>query len=414
MKRLCGFFVFMIIMVLQISSCSQFTYHTRLKKLSTEAFEDHDFVSFEAVYDYWFYSDNDTIKHHFSRFFVISYDKNNQYYVMDDTATMCCIMVDEEKVECVNKGNNEYCTFRKQKKDDEFYSQYKYEVDMALYYLKYFQTPLSFDLVPHQMPTIESIIDTVVDGNEYILVNSVANSPKLNSTGEIVADNYNTWTWINNSTKLIDSITVNGIESNTKIKIEIKNVDFSDKSDIINNVFNIDNPIYSKFSKHTESFPPYSRLGSLNEKMNESLLNYPLINSATGDSTSLAKCDGWLLLNFWFVGCTGCVEEFSAIQQEKDSLGYRLLEDKGIKILAVNVFSDNHELILEVSKRFQFTDIAYSGKGICQTLAAVNKGYPSNYLISPDKQIVWRENHLGDYSELLKAKEDYEKIQKTN
>ena len=49
----------------------------------------------------------------------------------------------------------------------------------------------------------------------------------------------------------------------------------------------------------------------------------------------------------------------------------------------------------------------YSGKGIGGVIELPYLGY--FYLISPDKEVVYDSSNLGDYSELLKAKSDYEK-----
>ena len=49
----------------------------------------------------------------------------------------------------------------------------------------------------------------------------------------------------------------------------------------------------------------------------------------------------------------------------------------------------------------------YSGKGLSGVIELRYFGY--YYLISPDKQIVFETYHLGDYSELLEAKANYEK-----
>jgi hypothetical protein len=49
----------------------------------------------------------------------------------------------------------------------------------------------------------------------------------------------------------------------------------------------------------------------------------------------------------------------------------------------------------------------YHAKGIGKILDM--HVMPQYYLISPDKQIVYKSHDLGDYSELLQAKTEYEK-----
>ena len=88
-----------------------------------------------------------------------------------------------------------------------------------------------------------------------------------------------------------------------------------------------------------------------------------------------------------------------------------LLEQEGITIIAANAKSDNLDLIKEVSEKCGCPDILFAGKGIMSRLALVDHAFPSYYLISPEKKIVWRSNFLGDYSELLEAKANHEKQQ---
>ena len=56
------------------------------------------------------------------------------------------------------------------------------------------------------------------------------------------------------------------------------------------------------------------------------------------------------------------------------------------------------------------SDIMYSAKYINGVISIPYLGY--YYLVSPEKTIVWHSDSLGDYSELLKAKANYEKQHK--
>lgn len=124
--------------------------------------------------------------------------------------------------------------------------------------------------------------------------------------------------------------------------------------------------------------------------------------------------EGWVFLDLWQFGCQPCYHCFERMKHEKDSLGYRILENEGIRIIAANAKSDNFELINAIATKFEGEDILYAGKGTMSMLALVNHAFPSYYLISPEKEIIWRSNYLGDYSELLKAKANYEKQHKNN
>ena len=140
-------------------------------------------------------------------------------------------------------------------------------------------------------------------------------------------------------------------------------------------------------------------------------MHFPLVK-LNGDTTTLAENEGWILLNVWSFNCGPCIENLQNYGHEKDSLGYRILEREGIKIMAVNQSSDNLELIRQFGEKTGTTDIMYSGKGLSGVIELQYYGY--YYLISPDRQIAYESSHLGDYSELLKAKSDYEKQQQNH
>lgn len=92
---------------------------------------------------------------------------------------------------------------------------------------------------------------------------------------------------------------------------------------------------------------------------------------------------------------------------EKESTGNYFLESKGVKILAINHKSDNVELIRSIAEKTNTSPIVYYAKGMGGVINIPALGY--YYPISPDKEIVYETSVLGDYSELLKAKADYEK-----
>ena len=92
--------------------------------------------------------------------------------------------------------------------------------------------------------------------------------------------------------------------------------------------------------------------------------------------------------------------------QEKESTGNYYLETKGVKVFAINHRSDNVELIRSIAERTNTTSIIYFAKGMGGVISIPSLGY--YYLISPDRQIVYETSDLGDYSELLEAKANYE------
>ena len=174
--------------------------------------------------------------------------------------------------------------------------------------------------------------------------------------------------------------------------------------------FDRSSPRYASYSQGTDSEPVgYSSLSMQgNESLTDSVKKFPIV-SLYNDTTNIAKQDGWILLDFWFSGCTGCIKWFHTLGKEKETLGYRILEQNGIKIMCINCLSDNVNYLSQKANdsRSQIPDIMYHAKGIGKILDM--HVMPQYYLISPDKQIVYKSHDLGDYSELLQAKTEYEK-----
>lgn len=222
---------------------------------------------------------------------------------------------------------------------------------------------------------------------------------------------YECCSWFNKHTFQLDSVVAYNITDNDfreVITYCIQGINFDDKDAYYDSVFNFNNSIYCSYSKHDEGFLPYSMSASSNYVLSNDLLQYLILNT-NNDSTNLASLNCWVLLDLWQFGCSGCYQGFDKLKNEKTDLGYRILEREGIRIMAVNALSDNVDLINKVADKFDNSDILYFSKGINTKLALVNFAYPSYYLISPEKEIIWRSNYLGDYSSLFEAKVNYEK-----
>ena len=59
------------------------------------------------------------------------------------------------------------------------------------------------------------------------------------------------------------------------------------------------------------------------------------------------------------------------------------------------------EMIGKIGEKYGVSKYLYSAKGINDQLEM--SSYPTYYLISPDKQIILKTNHLDDYSNILQA-----------
>lgn len=113
------------------------------------------------------------------------------------------------------------------------------------------------------------------------------------------------------------------------------------------------------------------------------------ISTPTGQKVTLSKAlEGkkGLLLNFWFVGCNPCRQEFPHLQAM-----YPGLRDQNFAYLSVNNF-DQPEEVTKFVKEFGYTfPIAMNGKDdadIVKTLGI--PAYPTNLIIAPDRTVVAR------------------------
>lgn len=215
--------------------------------------------------------------------------------------------------------------------------------------------------------------------------------------------------FVNKKTKAMDSVfSVRCFleHENRKEFVSIRSLSFSNQQRYIDSVFNLNNPKYKSYSRHDSKNPPLSKAYSSNNQMTESLLNYS-IEKLDGSATTIAENEGWILLDFWAINCPPCVAHLKGMGQEKESAGKYYLESQGIKILAINHCSSNAELIRSIAEKTNTSDIIFYAKGIGKVINIPFLGY--YYLVSPRKTIVWHSSSLGDYSELLEARANYEK-----
>jgi hypothetical protein len=283
------------------------------------------------------------------------------------------------------------------------------------HYLSYYLFPMRKQMGNGMMvflvKEVKSQESVVVKGNSYTRFHGTSSTASAYDpkTGKRVLV-YNEVDWfVNDATGVLDSVFSVQYPldfENRKEYISLRNIDFSDKRNYIETVFDLDSPRYDKYSRHNSDNPPLSKAYSSNKSMTDDLLNYPL-RKLDGSETTIAQTNGWLLLNFWSINCQPCVAHLKEMGQEKDSLGNYYLETQGVKVLAINHRSNNVELIRSIAEKTNTFEIVYYANGMGGVIDIPMLGY--YYLVSPDKQIVYETYNLGDYSELLEGKANYEK-----
>ncbi len=172
-------------------------------------------------------------------------------------------------------------------------------------------------------------------------------------------------------------------------------------------LFNFEHPRYKDFEAYNfQTDPAPSEFGRwcANIQMNDSVQHCPL-ESSDGETVYLKDLKEWKLLDFWHFGCKACAFFHRDLQKERDSLGYRVLEREGIRLLCINYEGGRTGKFREYAEYFSITDITYASRDISRFISIPH--FPYFYLFSPSGELVYRGNL--DYAAILKAKQNYEK-----
>jgi hypothetical protein len=353
---------------------------------------------------------------------ILHYDKKDPIIFVSHkdryTDNMFCVSKDEIKI--IDYATKELTIYSDSNKKYGMYSFYGTLDYVKKYFegLGYYLIPMSTKIDGYQYttPNVKYYKDTIINNLSY--KKHTGFTPKFYTKAVSETDEtyeYETYdridNYINDVTLLLDSIyqitySTNPYDkSKNEITFKIYNYDFSNKEKYLDSIFNLNNPEYATFSKHNQDNIPLSRRLSKNKNINDSILDFPLV-SLNNDTIYLRNKGGWTLLNLWTHNCSSCIKNLHNYKHEKDSLGYRILEKEGIEILAINYSTDNMDILENMADKTNSNDIIYSAKGLNAHLNIPYLGY--YYLIPPDKKVVFKDYKLGDYSELLKAKEEYE------
>lgn len=342
-------------------------------------------------------------------------DINNNYYCISknnskgNTFVLCdnksfFYKVDDSGIRYIDNVNEEVSFFRKGSIfDSNFCESLKFQMEKFNIYTPYYL----------QNKKIEKIKDTIINSINYKILASFTEKCLVSKGKELnVSEQYYSYLYYNTSNKLIDRIeyilmdTVKNAISARKIVYKFSDFSFENKDNEIDSLFNFNNYEYSFYSKHDDKNVPYSfRYASKKDTIiSKKILNYPIVN-LKGDTTILKNERGWVLLDFWFFGCTSCKDWLDVLKDEKVKYGKTLLEKENVKIMTINPLSSNIEKLKAEVKPFNLENIVYHSKGINQLLD-MNK-MPVYYLISPNKKILYISHKLGDYSEIFNIIHSY-------
>ncbi len=389
------------------------------KAFAMEFASAHEWVSFGIAHEH--YKDGAELWKRHSRV-ILHYDKENpgilvEYLSEDGKRVRESFWMDKDKFVGIDHDSQEIVQYADKKL---FWDDYRcfgfWEfIPNTFFYLGYYLHPmrkkLGGGLMTFLVTNVKGQESVVVKGEPYNGFHGTSRTmysydPKSDKRVPI----YDKVFWfVNEKTKALDSVFSLRYPleyENRKEFVSVRNMSFPNRQHYIDSVFNLDKLQYKNYSFHDSKNPPLSRSYSGNKNATDDLLNYT-IEKLGGGKTSIAENDGWILLNFWSVNCPPCVAHLKEMGHEKESSGDYLLESKGVKILAINHRSDNVELIRSIAEKTNTSPIVFYAKGMGGVINIPALGY--YYLISPDRQIVYETYNLGDYSELLEAKANYEK-----
>mgnify|MGYP005609815373 FL=1 len=200
--------------------------------------------------------------------------------------------------------------------------------------------------------------------------------------------------YVNAATNVMDSAYQEERNYLSKDYYTFYDFSYENRQNYIDSVFNYDNKEYEKYSRYDVANPePYYSLDTI---VTDKLLDFPIVD-LKNDTTTLREQNSWVLLYFW--RCEDShIEQLEKYVQEKDSLGYRILENEDVRIMAIEPSSNNMEYIERVADKYDCEDIIYSAKEIYN---AIDVLYHKYYLISPDKKVVYKNWNIEDYEEII-------------
>ena len=389
-----------------LTSCNRFKMEMEFAQDTKAAVDTTRWLNLHIVRQIEFFGcPNDTKYDDYDVSYCFDKNKNRVYFISDDSLQLHLITCDS--VSCIDFES----------RNIENYKQERYVFGCRSNCIGW-HTPLNYNvLLPKEMtmPVPASVyqkLDTIMgDGQVRKYASCGPKIMKYNrETGEYDIEGYQDINfWLNRNNHLLDSVVAidyltSPDEFQTKITYRVLATTFDDKSQFFDSIFDFKANSYNEFLYiDDDNFRP---VAAANTPINPELFSFEM-KSLDLSVSFLNDYDSWLLLDLWQFRCPSCIDQLKAYKHEQDSLGYRILEHEGIRIFAINYISDNMELIGKVADKTGTTDIIYSAKGLNTIVSLPTLGY--YYLLSPDKEIVYESSSLGDYSELLKAKEAYEK-----
>lgn len=356
----------------------------RYKQQAAAFADSHEWVSFKYRIIHYY---NDSLYWDIVSDVIIKYDDDNSMVFINDKNDY--MLITEKYYKRIDKDKYNIYNIKKNRKDKSRTYQNLAttgKIHKYFQYCPFFMKPIDFAYswaLWHSFYSVDTVEMNNVSYNKY--------------RSKTIGFNCNVDSYINTETNFLDSIYMEWNEDDFTVLeyLTFYDVSYENRQSYIDSIFDFSNAEYEPYSRYDEFTMPVM---AISNQMSQGLLDYPLVN-LEGDTTSIREQDGWILLNFWTTNCGPCLQHLKEYSHEKDSLGYRILENEGIKILAIEHRSNNLEHIRQIASKSNSEDIAYSAKDIMTVINIPTLGY--YYLVSPNKEIVYETGDLGDYSEII-------------
>lgn len=333
---------------------------------------------------------------------------NPKYLVIDENVRY--ILFKEDSLKLVDLMMDELCISLKSDSDD-YYNIYKVQIYYG--YIGFYNYLLDIKN-KNFTPKFKSIKSETFEGVKYkVLSYDIKNQfTQDNSTGEWIPNFSEVFLFVNNKTKLVERIETRKIKNNEFDTINedmtyyFSDYNYNNHDSYVDSLFDFNRKEYSYFKKNygDKRLISDERAEEKDTIMNDKILNYPIL-SLSGDTATIKELDGWLLLDFWFIGCKPCMESFAHLSKEKQENGELVLEKENIKVLLINPLSSNSDMIRKTIDKFNLTEYFYHSRDINKLLPISHM--PHLFLISPDKKIVYIAHGMADYTEILKIVHTY-------
>lgn len=402
MRIIIKLLLFFIVTSVLCLSCSR-TYDRQFVDMTRKLAQEHPWLSFQVQIERTI----DTNEYYET--WYASYDYRNEvfYLIRDDSVKIW--KTTNSILSFVDLSSRELAEFVREETNNT-YPLLRNNLECKLGHLPaFFQRPMN------ELQPLEPINIYTSSAGEKYRDYIGRDCPKISEdvmNGEKWETQHECHFYVSKNSVIIDSLVeqkISDVPFSEKTVYRIGVVDYFDKSDFFDSIFDFQGDEYRGFSNHNNSFLPYSMRKSDETTITDRLLEFPIV-SLSQDTTCLAEIEGWILLNLWTLNCPTCINELSEWGVEKDSLGSRILSKEGVSVLSVNYTSDNMDMIRQVAEKTNSLDIAYSAKGLGTMIRIPYIGY--NYLISPSKELVYECGYVGhnsDYSQIIQAIAEFEK-----